>query len=110
MIVVGPEHSGTRWVCAMLGVHPDTDIICHLSQPSGGRFANLKSLANSITEKSGEVPKIVVVSRDKTANNATTPRSSWKSIPKSKKTKDNLVDGALNLIGSQLEFFPNEKL
>lgn len=94
----------------MLGVHPDVDNIHHLSQPSGGKFGSLENLANSITVNSGEVPKIVVVLQDKTANNATTSHSSWQNMPISKRAKDNLVDDALNFIGRQLDSFPNQDI
>lgn len=65
ILVIGPEHSGTRWVLGLLKIHPDVTDIKHISYPYGGdgdyHWAGLTYYINNGY-------KIVIVCRDRTCN------------------------------------------
>jgi hypothetical protein len=61
LLVVGCEHSGTRWVSHLMALHPDIQTIEHWSVPHAG-WIPTQDLAEKIL--SGRIRRVVLVYRD----------------------------------------------
>lgn len=104
VIVIGPEHSGTRWVSGLLSIHPEIEFFKHLSYPSGGEWPKIDQIY--INEKlKGTNLKIIICVRDKTCNNLSAEKSSSYKNNKKVIAQDygNLVDDAISIINKQIQ-------
>lgn len=69
VLVLGAEHSGTRYVCGLFELHPSVSKVYHTSFPAGGKLNGIDYTLNNIGNKIDfDTVKIVWVCRDRSCN------------------------------------------
>jgi len=101
VMVLGAEHSCTRIICGFLHRHPDAGKIAHVSMPSSkGSFGDLEEIW-----KKYSIEKVVLVTRDRSANGLSMMRFSSMKESKGKELAGKPAAAATDFAISKMKPF-----
>jgi hypothetical protein len=99
IIVVGAQHSCTRLFVGLLDVHPDAELVAHMSIPSDGKLHRIRDMHPADLEK---YDRICVVTRDATCINLS--NSVWKDGEVHVPLSENISKKAYDSLLGDLEY------
>jgi len=111
VFVLGPQHSGTRWMGSLLAIHSEIEEVMHMSYPGAYKW---NSIADTLVTLKNECPdlKIVICEREKNCNNLANCRSKkyTRKTVHYRRNYDNLVDDAIALIYEDIQGFDRKDI